>query len=355
MDYGLLGGLAQGINAGLDSYKSERDYVQKKQQMAQEKAMKDKAYKIQLMSSGIEETPEGDFRQTDAARKSDAYGKAIQGAGLLKSGYSIGDYDQEKNQYAVEKLPGFRDLDDDLKRSQINKNNRSGGEDTLASEMKQERLSKMKRDSEDSIRAQSPAGKLEKAGGEIKTKIGFITSALKNVTDYEKQFRDGGRQSRINSSTPLIGSVISSTPIDEARSNIEEALGRLASGGAINGDELKKFTSMLPRAADDDASAARKLQMLRTEMENKLTGYGFKTDDLKNIGYNPEEYGYGTEFSKMEGRGLLQDQKNKKGLMSVPDAYAAAQPQAPKVGYVEGGFEFQGGDAANPNSWKKVQ
>jgi hypothetical protein len=129
-----------------------------------------------------------------------------------------------------------------------------------------------------------PAERLSKMGGEVKQKLGFITSGLQALTNYEDAFRTGGRQSYINPTTPLVGSFQNSTPIDEARTSIEEAIGRLASGGAINSGEEARFRKMIPTAADTDESAARKMLSLRRDMEGKLTAYGFKSGELGGLG-----------------------------------------------------------------------
>ena len=177
-----------------------------------------------------------------------------------------------------------------------------------------------------------PAGaapaKLAKAGGEVKQKIGHLTSGLQALTRYEDTFRGGGRQSYVDPSTPLIGNFVSSTPIDEARTSMEEAIGRLASGGAINSDEEGRFRRMLPLAADDDATAARKLLDLRKDMEGKLTAYGFQVNELPSLGYNPQDLGYGTEHASMDMRGLLPAKKEEGGI--IQKAHADGKEQGPK-------------------------
>lgn len=208
--------------------------------------------------------------------------------------------------------------------------------------------------------AGTPRAKLDKAGGEVKQKIGHLTSGLQALTKYENTFRNGGRQAYIDSSTPLIGNFVASTPIDEARTSVEEAIGRLASGGAINRDEEARFRRMLPRAADSDDDAARKLLDLRRDMESKLAVYGFKTEDLGGLGLNEQDLGYGTEHALAEGRGLIQ--KKTDGIIpaavadETPKApRAPAAPPKPKPGHIEDGYVFMGGDEANPKSWKKAR
>lgn len=139
----------------------------------------------------------------------------------------------------------------------------------------------------------TPQGRFQKMGTEGKQKLGFITGALQNLTDYDKIFQSGGRQAYITPNTPIIGNFKSSTPIDDARIQLEEAIGRLASGGAINTSEEARFRTMIPTAADKDEEAIRKLSLLRREFENKLTGYGFQVKDLPALGFDLESRGYG--------------------------------------------------------------
>lgn len=175
-----------------------------------------------------------------------------------------------------------------------------------------------------------PSQRLGKMGGEVKQKIGFITNGLEVLTRYEDAFRKGGRQAYINSSTPLIGSVVSSTPIDDARTGLEEAIGRLASGGAINSGEEARFRRMIPTAADNDDDAARKIVNLRKDMENKLTAYGFKAGELGDLGFDRTALGYDTENTNKENRGLIAKAPGG-GVFKEAQADGKQPPKAPAV------------------------
>lgn len=191
----------------------------------------------------------------------------------------------------------------------------------LADEMRLARLDEMGRKKEEAAYKKSPKGRLEGAGGDVKQKLGFLTGGLKSLTDYEGSFRKGERQGYLTPQTPLVGGLISSTPVDDARTQMEESIGRLASGGAINKGEEARFRSMIPKAGDNDEAAARKLTLLRKEMENKLQAYGFATGDLEQLGFDPKARGYGDEFADQPGRGLLKP----KGGAGLLDNSAAGQ------------------------------
>lgn len=251
LNNGLLTGLAQGVKGGLEAFRSERDRADKLRQQEIENE-----YKKGLLEQRL----------------------ADRGARL-----------------------------ENAKALALFKNELEGGNAGL---LKNLQTKKMLADFNKSQEEQTPRGKLDKMGGDVKQKVGFITGGLKSLTSYEDAFRGGGRQSYINSSTPLLGSVISSTPIDERRTELEEAIGRLASGGAINTAEENRFRKMIPTAADSDESAARKLLQLRSEFENKLIAYGFKPDQLGALGFDPKERGYGDDYGSMPQRGLIKAKSN---------------------------------------------
>lgn len=297
MDYGLLAGLGEGLKQGVAGFKTQQDYIQKKRQAAQEQQMKQ-----QLMDQ--QQAHQGDQMDMMAAKErlvKDPNAGYVPSAGLLES----------------------QKIEDRLKESQINKNLREKEVDPLQQELKSGRLAEVQAKREKSEFDKTPKGRLEKSGGETKQKVGFITSALENLTKYEDNFRKGERQDRLTPQTPFIGGFISSTPIDEARVSLEEAIGRLASGGAIGSGEEARFRQMVPTAADSDEDAVRKISNLRAEMENKITGYGFKTDELEGMGFDPKSLGYNTEFSKAPGRGLIKTEPKAPAPTPSPQEIAA--------------------------------
>lgn len=197
-----------------------------------------------------------------------------------------------------------------------------------------------------------PAMRLSKMGGEVKQKVGHIVSGLQSLSRYEDEFRKGGRQGYVTPDLPVVGKFVNSTPIDESRILMEEAIGRLASGGAINSGEEARFRKMIPTAADSDETAARKQINLRKEMEAKLIAYGLKPGELSAIGYDQSALGYGTESAAMDKRGLLPPREGGKGGL-IRSAQAA--PPAVRPGTEEQGYVFMGGDPADPKSWKRAR
>ena len=176
--------------------------------------------------------------------------------------------------------------------------------DPLTQLLAEERLHKMQADRERTNFEKSPTGRLEKLGAEAKTKVGTYASMLETLTEYENAFRGGGRKSRIDSKTPLIGTFVSDTPIDTFTRKLTDDIGRLRSGGAINMDEEKRFLEMLPRPGDRDEMQAEKLLQVRNEVGTKLQAFGLNPDELAQSGFDGNKLGVVGEFAKVEGRGL---------------------------------------------------
>jgi hypothetical protein len=165
---------------------------------------------------------------------------------------------------------------------------------------------------------------LEKLSGEQKMKVGMIGDSLRSLNQYETAFNQGARRSRITPETPIIGGLVSATPIDELTTKLSDDIGRLRSGGAINTDEEKRFQKMLPTAADNDATAMRKIENLRTEFRNKLSIFGIDEQMLGGAGFK-----IGTVAPKTKA--------------------------AISIGTVKGGYRYKGGEPGNPKSWEKVK
>jgi len=137
---------------------------------------------------------------------------------------------------------------------------------------------------------------------------------LTNLTDYEKAFRGGGRPGYITSETPLVGGLISDTPIEMARRNMEEVIGRLASGGAINQPEEERFRKMLPRPGDDEKTQIAKLLNTRREYENKLRAFGVSPEDLGELGFDTEDLGQSGQYASAPQRGLIPKDESQRGF-----------------------------------------
>ena len=63
-DLGLLSGIAEGLKSGYESYRTERDYLDRKKQDEETKRIAKRQMALDLAKSGMMETPEGDFKET---------------------------------------------------------------------------------------------------------------------------------------------------------------------------------------------------------------------------------------------------------------------------------------------------
>lgn len=120
VDYGLMGALGEGVKSFVDSYRTERSYQDQKRKDAEEKAMKERAYKLQLMQSGVEEKSDGLIVKNADTVDKEAFGRALQEGSLAKGGQRVMQ-DPLSKKYTVEKIPGFRDPEDTLKKAQAGK------------------------------------------------------------------------------------------------------------------------------------------------------------------------------------------------------------------------------------------
>lgn len=77
-------------------------------------------------------------------------------------------------------------------------------------------------------------------------------------------------------------SVIGDNKFTEAKRRFTEALGRMQSGGAINKEEEKRFSSMIPTAADPEPLQRLKLKKMANEMAARIKSFGM--DPQKVIG-----------------------------------------------------------------------
>lgn len=167
----------------------------------------------------------------------------------------------------------------------------------------------------------NPNKRLAQAPVELRSKVGLIANALGNMTDYENAYSQGETPSRINPNTPLIGSFVSDTTLTSSQRNLDEAVGRLQSGGVIGKDELVTFRNMGPRPGDNDEIRTQKLAQQRSFLEDRLIAFGFSPEDLGQIkGYDSKRLGYDT--SSIDRRKKLSKPHQNTSKDFIPNAHA---------------------------------
>lgn len=125
MDYGLLGGLGQGLSSFTSAYSEAKGRAAKKKESDEDRALKNKMFQMQLQQGGYVEEPNGIIDKTPEQKKSDALKQAESQAGLLKAGYQP-EYDDASSSYKLNKISGYKDTEDRLKEAQINYYNSRG-------------------------------------------------------------------------------------------------------------------------------------------------------------------------------------------------------------------------------------
>lgn len=121
--------------------------------------------------------------------------------------------------------------------------------------------------------------------------------------------------------------------LEKLKSQIADKLGRLRSGGAVNSDEMETFDALISKVKD----------LAFTDVNDAVSTLDDIAYEAKIImeGVDPDE-----SFRKrLKG----------KGLEYKPSSRVPESGSGPKVGSVEDGYRFKGGNPADPKSWEKVK
>lgn len=131
--------------------------------------------------------------------------------------------------------------------------------------------------------AKDPDLKYNALNESTKEKIGTILQAKKDIQEYVARLEQGEGPQLINSRTPIIGGLISDTPITQLEKNISDPQSRLQSGGALNDAEQKFYRENLPRYADSKEERKYKLEKLDAFFDSKIKGYDIPEEKLKSV------------------------------------------------------------------------
>lgn len=177
---------------------------------------------------------------------------------------------------------------------------------------------------EKNLKFTDPNRRLAEAPAEVKSKVGLIANALNNMTQYEQAFSRGESPTRINANTPILGSFVSDTKLTAAQRNLDEAVGRLNSGGVIGKEELVTFRAMGPRPGDSDDIKVQKIANQRQFLEDRLAAFGFSAQDMGRIeGFDQKKLGYDSDGIDTRKNILVSHQNvKKKGGSLIPEAIA---------------------------------
>lgn len=292
-DWGLIGGIASGLQAGVESYGKTRAQLE-------EEALKRKLLQQQEEELGLKK---------DTASMQSAIDRAkarSQGVGLKKNA-DTGEYEEYID-------PVFlKDKKD---------------EDALARALKIQTYKKGQREESEAAYKKTTPGRYEGVAATEKKNLGHVASASNSLDEAVAALNEG-----VNTfSMPLKGDNKYTAAIRFAN----EEVGRLQSQGAINKDELSTFKSFNPTATDSNDIKKYKIEQMQKFLDTKGAALGFSRDqlaELKLVGSaKPKEYTYGLLNEPATGK--LEDKKGGILDFSAPTANAA-------------GNEFQPGRVSN--------
>ncbi len=282
-EMGLLNGVSEGLRLGLQGFQGERDRRDKRALAEADQENK----RLQLAQALAKETYD---RQKDRA-------------GLIKEGYSPVAQGQSLKPGLVTTQLGDETLSfDPSAKKDWNPN-------PLQSAQLENALAEAAKRKTDA----TPAGKYASAPAEVKGKVGNITNALSSLSKVEDAYSRGVEPQYLDSSTPLVGKLISDNDFTSAQRLMNEEVGRLQSGGAITKEELTNFKALDPTPGDTPDIKKSKLVQKREWLENKLAAFGVKKENLAELGFDPKAMGLMREpkkpDEKLAGPGLLKNIK----------------------------------------------
>lgn len=298
----------QSFNEGYDAA-ARREL--ERQRMAQDKAMRDRAMKFDLAAKKMVETPTGEFELSDAGKASEQFERGSKSAGLLKEGIELDPLTGEV------KIAPWRQ---NLTQAEIDVKRASAGK--LRSDIEKDRAKKDQPPTNKEIFNNLPPENQEQITLLSKEKAKKLNSF--NKFDEVLKIMDDK-------------SVSEEQKIQQAYSTLKQlndpensdALAREEAGRASKFLEY----NIIPNLTEPGAVLGRDLKGFRDQLvlsKQKLKGASDANDKQIN-----ELYG----GSRSSGQGLLIE--------------GNAGPGTLKVGDVQDGYTYKGGDPSNPNSWSK--
>ncbi len=137
-------------------------------------------------------------------------------------------------------------------------------------------LQKLQQEQDKLKKDTSPQMRLTKLGAEDKKRLDNVELGKQAINRMAEALSKG------QNTFSLVGD----NDFTLARTQWEEAFGRMQSGGAISEKEEKRFRQLMPTATDSREIQASKLRQLSQEMDSRLSKFGLKPQDLPNY-YDP--------------------------------------------------------------------
>lgn len=289
MGNGLLGGLSNAVNTGLNAYIQEKKYQDQKSQEAQANKLKNLGLIVEARKSGL--LPQYDAQPEGEAPK------------------PLG----ERNITGFEREQGYVDKDQLLKDLQIQKLNQDlgKGKEEAAQRQKGKQLS-------------------PKEVGDVnafRDTVGALSELKEMVSKNDDLFG------------PVSGVIASNNPwneraqliqskIDKVRQNV----GKLLEGGVLRKEDEAKYRKILSVMSDTPEVALGKIELLLSDMGRDYSNY---RSGLVGSGYDLTAFP--ASFSLPKAKNPLVNPK----------------AVSPKAGSKDGDYTFMGGDPADPKNWVK--
>lgn len=254
----------------------------------------DRKRALELKEKGYEEDPEKGLLKTQDQKKKEAFERAEKQAGLLKSGFKA-VYNPETGEADLQKIPGFKDTEQELKALQLQK----------------------AREEAAGPAALPPDRRMAKLSGQEKIHLDQTKNAFGAISKMADALKSGENTF----------SMVGDNNFTKAATTFENAIGRLESGGAISKDEGARYRSMGPKHFDPPEIKKQKLMDLAADMTSRLGTLGFKPSEV-----GVKEYDF-NNFTAPQ-KGLLQSTKEVAGTAasrlnpfgSMTSAYAGQKP-----------------------------
>lgn len=295
MDYGLLGGLAEGIKAGYQSYNDAKKYKEEQDRLRRQEERLDRR-----------ESRDQSDRIEDLFIK--GYEKPAEGMGLVRTKLF-----QEEEAAKQAREDAEKQKERDLKLRLGDKQS----SDTITGLLKEAKLAEYKEKQQKAAFEKTPKGRLQGLSAEQKGRVDNARLALSSVREMANALV-GGNQDTF--------SIIGDNDFTRNRAAFEEALGRMQSGGAIGVEEARRFKKMAPTAFDSPEQQRKKLLALEQEMGQRLTTLGFNESDLGEAGYNISQVDPKTKgLLAQQPGGLIENAVAKPKVKKAPEQMSEAE------------------------------
>lgn len=346
MDYGLLGGIGEGLQAGVQSYGQAQDRKMRQDQMAQERKAKQQQLDLEMTEKGLIPKEHGGFEKSPELKAKEATDKQRK------------EQEFKLNRRKELHSQGLMPVEDEL-------GNEVSTRNMTPEEIEQER--KLKAPYEKPLSAleqQKIQSEIAKNYAETKNKGKLATDGTRLPADkvltvqagqqIPKQLDDieqtiANNQDQFGPVKGLIGGM---NPYNQKTQTIDaqvrtaaQNFGRFMEGGVLRKEDELKYMKMFPQLRDTPEVAQNKLMLIRKALEEKNVA---DVAALQRSGYDTTAFNEIPQ-GKRDLPTILGKTPQSSGL--IPEAQAA--PKAPQKGEIKNGYKFIGGDPSNPQSWEK--